>query len=350
MKAQAELDATEESREERQQEVELKSGVSSGNRSEVRYLAASEYPAWDQLVEASPQGSVFTTSWWLSAVGGTVRVLGYFKNGRLIAGIPLYFEKRLGMNLCSMPKLTQTLGPVLPPSENGNGHKGADEKPILCALATALSKRSIFFQAFHPSVQNWSPFYWHGFSQTSRATYIINLAAPDKLWHEMPRSGRQAIRYADQNGLQIIPCTPDEVWKAEQNSFAAQKLEVPHTIDYLRGLYRAAKERGMGECFAAVDHEQRVRSGAFMVWNRKRAYAIAMGVNSAPSARGAGAMIEWHMIQYAAARAPIFDFTGTMLEGVDQFFRSFGATQVQYSWIMKFPTVLKMYLAARNKI
>src|SRR6202011_5104370 len=80
----------------------------------LRYLAAEEYPAWDALVEASPQGSVFCRSWWLQATSGDVRVLGYFpRNGNLAAGMPLYFERRFGLKVCAMPKLTQTWGVVM---------------------------------------------------------------------------------------------------------------------------------------------------------------------------------------------------------------------------------------------
>jgi len=31
----------------------------------LRYLSADEYRQWDELVEASPQGSLFCRSWWL---------------------------------------------------------------------------------------------------------------------------------------------------------------------------------------------------------------------------------------------------------------------------------------------
>ena len=63
----------------------------------LHYLGVNEYAKWDALVAVSPQGSLFSKSWWLEAIGGEIRILGYYESGRLIAGIPLYFERRMGV-------------------------------------------------------------------------------------------------------------------------------------------------------------------------------------------------------------------------------------------------------------
>ena len=57
----------------------------------LRYLEPSEYDLWDELVDVSPQGSVFCRSWWLSAVGD-VRVLDGF-DARLDENARLALEK-----------------------------------------------------------------------------------------------------------------------------------------------------------------------------------------------------------------------------------------------------------------
>src|SRR5512133_1127229 len=81
----------------------------------LRYLLPEEYPRWDELVEASPQGTVLCRSWWLKAASSDIRVLGYFNGGHLVAGIPLHFERRFGVRICRMPKLVHTWGVVMEP-------------------------------------------------------------------------------------------------------------------------------------------------------------------------------------------------------------------------------------------
>ena len=50
-------------------------------RQGLRYLSGNEYRQWDELVEASPQGSLFCRSWWLKVAAPDIRVLGYFDRG-----------------------------------------------------------------------------------------------------------------------------------------------------------------------------------------------------------------------------------------------------------------------------
>jgi GNAT superfamily N-acetyltransferase len=326
---------------------EEKNGPSDG---ELRYLLPDEFCVWDKFVDTSPQGSVFSRSWWLSALGGTVRILGYFKRGQLLAGMPLYFEKRFGIEICTMPKLTQTLGPILAPLNGRHVNAAWEEMEILSAFAKELARYHVVFQALHPSLQNWCPFYWNGFSQTSRATHIINLAPIDKVWANMAHRTRRSVRAAERSGVRVIPCSPEEVWAAEQKTFALQGMNVPHTVEYLRGLYSAAKAHDSGECFAAVDADHRVHAAAFAVWDHNRFYAIALGGDPELRGRGSTSLLVWHMLQFASERAPVFDFTGSMLRPVELFLRSFGTTQVHYSWIMKFPLAVKLYLTARHKI
>ncbi len=316
----------------------------------LRYLASDEFAAWDKLVDISPQGSPFYRSWWLKAVGGTVSILGYYKGGSLIAGIPLYCEKRYGMNIYTMPKLTQTLGPVLAPSAGKPVAALWREMEVLSAFAKEVAKFPIFFQAFHPSLHNWSPFYWNGFTQTSRATQVVDLRPADKIWECMAKGARRHIHRAEGLGITIEPCGPEPLWQAEHKSFSRQGMKVPHSVEYLGSLYDAAKANDAGEIFAAYDGQRRMHCACFIIWDRNRAYTVASGADPELRDSGAHSLMTWHLAQIAAEKSPVLDFAGSMLQPVELFLRSFGAAQVPYNWVMKFPLWLKMYLVARRKI
>lgn len=316
----------------------------------LRYLEPADYPAWDALVDISPQGSPYSRTWWLRALGGEVRLLGYFRDGRLRAGIPLYFEKRLGVSLCTMPKLTQTLGPVLPPPPPKSAAAASEEMEILTAFATELAKQNIFFQAFHRSLQNWSPFFWNGFTQSCRAIQVVDVRTPEKLWDNLAKIARYHIRRAQDAGIVVRPCSPETVWQAEEKTFQRQNMRVPHSIEYISRLCRSAEEHQAGQCFAAVDAQERVHAAVFLVWDRKSAIGIASGVDPDLRKSGAMSLLMWHSIQFASQRSELFDFGGSMLQPIEQFQRSFGTRQVPYMWIMKFPLWLKLYLSARGKV
>jgi hypothetical protein len=104
----------------------------------LRYIKEDEFPAWDALVEASPQGSLFCLSWWLKAIGEDIGVLGYFDKKRLVAGIPLYFDEWFGVKPCAMPKLTQTWGVVIEPLIGKPVNRASREMHILKLFAQEL--------------------------------------------------------------------------------------------------------------------------------------------------------------------------------------------------------------------
>lgn len=321
------------------------------NHRSVRELLPDEYPMWDNFVENSPQCSVFCRTWWLESVCNRTRILGCFKNGHLEAGIPLHFEKRYGLSICCMPRLTQTLGVVMTPMSGKRSTIATRETEVLTAIAIELSRQQTFFQAFHPTVHNWLPFYWKGFAQTTRATYTLaGLKDSRKLWGEIAHSARTEIYKAQRRGLLVTPCDIEALLKLEEKTFDRQHKRLPHSPDLLRNLYLSAKSRNAGECFAAVDESNRPHAAGLIVWDEQRTYYIVSGGDETLRSSGATSLLVWHLIQFAAEHSQVFDFEGSMLQGVERFFRSFGAQQVTYNCVMKFPLWLHAGLLAARKL
>lgn len=315
-----------------------------------RYLQPSDYPAWDGLVDLSPQGSVFCRSWWLEAIGN-VRILACFSGDTIIAGIPLYFEKHFGLTACTMPKLTQTWGVVIQPLEGKAVTVAARETRILRAFAAQLSQYRVFFQAFHPTLSNWLPFFWSGFRQTTRFTYVIeDLTDLDKIWHGMSESARCQIRKAQKAGLTVVPCGIEEVYKSECLSYQRQGRTPPHSESLLKRLYYSATEHNSGACSAVVDGDGIVHSAWLMVWDTNRAYGLVGGGAAALKNSGANSMRVWNAIQLAAQRSRAFDFAGSVIESIECFNRHFGAKQVPYNLVVKAPPVVHCYLQYSGKL
>lgn len=310
----------------------------------LRYLSAEELAAWDALVDSSPQGSIFCRSWWLGAVGGDIRVLGHFESGRLVAGIPIAVEQRMGIRLCGMPKLTQTWG-VLMENQLWKKSSAARESQILEEFATRLARGPAFVQCFHPASTNWLPFFWNGFSQTTRYTCILEeLDSPERLWQGLDENRRRSIRKAEKRGLTVRPCGPRTVYEASVKTFLRQSKRNPYHLDYLTRLYNAASENHAGACFAAEDRQGRVHAAAFFVWDSRRGYYLTGGADPALRESGAGSLLMWRMIEFAAERTSVFDFEGSMVKPIEEFFLSFGSKLQPYNQISRLPKWLRTCL------
>jgi hypothetical protein len=317
----------------------------------LRLLTPEHYDRWDALVDASPQGSVFCRSWWLKATEGGVNVLGYFDGGRLVAGIPLHYDTRLMMKCCTMPKLAQTWGVVIEPLKGKYTSRLSREIEILTAFATELRKEFFFYQRFHPNLTNWLAFHWNGFRQSSRATYTLtDLTNTQQLWDNMSNKTRNLIRKAVKLGIRVRPCGVDAVFTAVTKVFARQRMEIPYSRSLVEKIYSAGLENNGGECFCAADAEGKLHAAILLVWDKNRAYYLAGGADPELRASGAQSALLWHCIQFASERSAVFDFEGSMVEPIEQFFRDFGAKQVPYHQIVRMPAAVSMFLDRIGKL
>ena len=327
-----------------------KQHVARSQKAGLSILTPEELSEWDTLVETSQQCSIFCKSWWLKAACDDVRVLGYFESGQLIAGIPLYYERRMGLRMCRMPMLTQTMGVVIAPLPGKKVTVESRETNILNVFAERLVQEPIFIQAFHPTSQNWLPFFWHGFTQTTHYTYVIDdLSSPDRLWSGLVQERRTNIRKAHKLGLSVKECSPETVYEISKANFERQGRRNPYPLGYLRRLYEAARARDAGVCMAAADRDGTVHAAAFFIWDCKRGYQLAGGHEPSLGSTGGAALLQWNMIEYAAGRTAVYDFEGSMTKQIEISFRSFGARRVPYNRIVRMPNWLRTSLCAVGK-
>jgi len=316
----------------------------------LRFLKEEELPLWDALVKASPQGSVYCYSWWLKAIDD-VRVLGHFKKDRLVAGIPLYLKKKFGFTICTMPKLTQTWGVVIEPLSGKRVKAASKEMAILKKFANVLVKYKVFLQNFSPNLQNWLPFYWRGFKQTTRFTYALDdLTDLEEIWKGFRENIRTDIRKAQKQKVTVDQCRFEDAFCVFEKNWQRQKgSKPPYTKEYLLKLYSTAKHNDSGECFAARGSDKRIHAAAFLIWDSKRAYYLVGGGDPDLRNSGATSLLIWHLIQFAAQRSKVFDFEGSVIEPIERFFRAFGASQIPYNTIYKLPLYLEILQSIRGK-
>jgi len=250
-----------------------------------------------------------------------------------------------------MPKLTRTWGVVMRPLEGKTVAAAARETKILRTFAVELSQYRLFFQAFHPGLSNWLPFYWSGFRQTTRFTYVLDdLTDLSRVWHGMSESARGQVRKAERAGFTVVPCGIEEVYGCEFQSFQRQGRRPSHSESLLRNIHDSAKENDSGACFAVVDQAGTVHSARLLVWDSHLAYNLVAGMVSELRKSGANSLGTWDAIQFVAQRSRAFDFAGSIIESIEQFNRNFGAKQVPYNYVMKAPTLVHACLQFAGKL
>ncbi|MGI6455403.1 MAG: hypothetical protein ACOX5R_07225 [bacterium] len=103
------------------------------------------------------------------------------------------------MKILTNPILTQFLGPtIIYPHNQSYRNRLSYEKKIFFDLIDRLPKFDYFSQNFSYSITNWLPFYWKGFKQSTRYTYVIeDVKDLDKVFGNISSKYRNKIRKAE---------------------------------------------------------------------------------------------------------------------------------------------------------
>lgn len=306
------------------------------------------------LCSQEPSIPLFSQAWWLDATAGEGAwdVALVEKGGAIVAAMPYVPRKRYGFTLLGQPALTQNLGPWLRETDGKSSTKLAQHKDWLQALIDQLPPFSHFTQNWHWRMGNWLPFYWAGFQQTTRYTYILHtLGDEPALWSGLRENIRTDIKKAS-NRFQLRirdDLTVDEFLALNRMTFARQDMALPYTEAFVHKLDQACVARQARKIFIAEDEQGRRHAGVYIVWDGNSAYYLMGGGDPELRNSGATSLCMWEAIKFAATVTKRFDFEGSMIEPVEKFFRAFGAQQTPYFTVSKTPSfILKTALFARS--
>ena len=293
---------------------------------------------------------VFSRDWWIDAVcGDDWDVLLDEKNGKVHAAMPLYIPCR---NIISMPHYTQTMGVWFAAGAADTKYSSLlEQRQAVCkSFIEKLRHYKSFLQNFSHEFTDWLPFYWDGYLQTTRYTYILHgIKDTDNILSGMSQQTRRNLKKAEE--LPVTVCRgvgTDDFLRMQTLTFERQKKKNTQSSVVMRRIIDAARERGQGDIFGGYDKEGNLHATAFVVWQNSSAYYIAGGGDPSLRSSGAHTLVLWNAIKHASQYTDTFDFEGSMIPGVERFFREFGAVQTPYFMIYR--GQLSLFDRARIKL
>ena len=295
-----------------------------------------EYRNLCQIEESIP---VFSRDWWLDTACGADNwdVFLIKEKDKIQAALPFYLLRH---HIISMPFYTQTMGIWFAPHADDTKQISIQEhRQSLCEqIIEQLKPYKSFWQNFHYDFTDWLPFYWHGYAQTTRYTYLLpDLKNPDCLWEKMSHHTRRNIKKAKERFHITVKqgISVDEFLQVQAQTFERQRKRNTQDTEALRRLIEVCRQRKQGELWGGYDPQGQLHAVAFIVWQKQSAYYLAGGGNPTLRHSGAHSLVLWEAIQYVAGYSDVFDFEGSMLSGVERFFREFGGIQTPYFSIQK---------------
>lgn len=279
--------------------------------------------------------SIFEQPWWLDLVADSSwdEIVIYDKKHECIGRLPYVYQKKYFMNVCTVPVLTQQLGPWI--HIDGNMKRVAKikhTKKIIEQIIAELNKYKNVDLYLHKSYEYILPFIWAGYSVEPKISYVIeNLEDLNFVESEIEAKVRNLIKGALKRVTVTDNVSVEDLINLLSYTFQKQRRELPFKKELISKVCEGAIKRDAGKLFGAVDVSSgKMVAAAFFVYDENTCYYLLGGKDYDAKINGCQELLLWQGIKFAAAVSREFDFEGSMIQGIESFFRGFGGKPCIY--------------------
>lgn len=282
--------------------------------------------------------------WWLDAVCGADHwsaALARDGSDNVVGILPYYLTRRWGFSVIQLPPFTSYSGPWLRYPENQplkESSRYSFEHRVLAQLIGELPRFAFFQQNFRPEVRNWLPFYWAGFRQTTRYTYMLPETGDlDALFCGLKNKLRTDLRTAAKATEIVRENDPVLLFRLNGQSYARKGLRQPYGREAFDRLHAALTERRQSAIFVARGRNTGVpHAGLYLAFDTRQATMLLSGFDPALGQRSRALHgLYWEAIRFCSERGLSLDFEGSMERGIERALRAFGGQMTPYFQVWK---------------
>ena len=290
--------------------------------------------------------SLFEQPWWLDIVAPGRWKEAVVKNeaGEPTARMPYI----LAENRIKMPPMTQNLGIWMAPEvKKDYGQQKAAINEIFSQLPPC---RTVELR-LSPVNDYVLPFHWLGCRMEPGFTYrLTDLSDCGRLYQEFNKTAKKNIKYARNKTSIYSETRPETLLGMLDKTFEAQKRKNPMDKGLVRRIVETCDATGHGKYLEARDPEGNVHSCAYFVYDKQVCYYLFGASDSRFRSSGAQSLVLWEGIQFAAQHSRVFDFEGSMVEGIENFFRQFGGVCTPYYTVSRRSFLDEVLLTVKPRV
>lgn len=300
---------------------------------------------------------LFLQYWWMEAAcGSDWNVLLSYDNNGLLRGVFVYhYVKKFGQLLIVPATLTQYSGTFLfyPDNLTVESRYSFENETYNDLIGRIESLKPAFFELnFHHSQNYWQPFYWNGYSQTTRYTYRFeDISDMEVLLNGMSHRKRQKPLAKAKEGFELrMDMNPSAFYDSYSAQLRSKGQKISYAKETFLSIHKAASERGQGQIFSMYDKSNGLHAvSLFVVWDSHSAYNLVIYIDEAYRSSGASTLIICEVVKFLSTKTKCYDFEGSMIKGVALKNQSFGAVLTPFSQISKISNpILKIWRALKR--
>ena len=291
----------------------------------------------------------FHQSWWLDVVAkSSWNYKIEIEDDNTFGVLPYLAERKFGFRFLGMPPYTPFLGPSI----ISRKEKSEIKLELIRSLLHQLPRYHVFKQNMIIDKSNLNVFEEDGFSLSKRVTYKILTEVPeDNLWKKISSTRKNLINRGEKKLEVREGERVTEFIKIQEKTFSRKGIKPPQSLEMLKKLVYKSVEMNSGILLMAgsKNDPNDCQAAGFFVWDKHTMYYIAGGYDDSDKKGEAMSFLLWNGILLAKEKNLTFDFEGSMVPGIAEFFRSFGSEASTYYQVVKVkPSLLKFYFFLRG--
>ncbi|WP_205503436.1 GNAT family N-acetyltransferase [Rufibacter psychrotolerans] len=277
---------------------------------------------WEACLARAHQPLVYVHAWYLDVVcGGAWEALVELQGEEYVSLFPLPVRSLLGQKRVYQPLFTQQLGLVVTPQS-----KETDPNAYLALLPGLFGQ--VQYQL--PNVREIT--LGAPWNHRLRPNYELSLEPGyPALEQHYSTNLRRNLKKAAKTPLEVQVVSSIEPLVSLFRSTKGQELTElkPRHYQTLEQLYQRAAQRGVGQVWE-VRRQNKLLCGAFLLCTPHRVTFLFGASSEEGRAASAMAFLLDHLLQREAGSGKTFDFEGSEVPGVANFYAGFGAQPVPY--------------------
>jgi len=295
--------------------------------------------------------SIFEQPWWLDAVTKhNWECIELTNNNLIYARLPYIRKKILGFSVITVPELTQCLGVYIEDTGSKLCKKLEREKKVINEIIDKLPSYNVSLY-LDINCQYVLPYVWKGFKIEPKFTYRFEeLNDVDSIWSGFKENIKTDIKKANKQVVVRDDMDIDVLIDLVKKTYKRQNRKTPINLNIIKNLDTTLKNHNSRKLLVAVDVDNNIHAAAYYVYDKERCYYLMSGSDPLYRNSGAGSLLIWEGIKFAANVSKTFDFEGSNIEDIERFFKAFGATPhvmyhvTRFNWLLSLVNYLKPFV------
>lgn len=212
---------------------------------------------------------------------------------------------------------------------------------IISDIITKIPQKSLFKINFHYQLTDWQSFYWNKYKQTTKYSYLIhNTNKLDEVYSGFHTRIKKCIIQANK-AFRIIESEDIELFYNSISKFLNEKsIRFNLSKKQLFSIDSMCKENQCRKILFSINDKEEVCACTYLVWDHKYLYYLLCGTSINHKKFGLASQLVWESIKIASKLNKIFDFEGSMIKSVANFYKGFNATTTPYLNIYKYNNII----------